>query len=323
MSHAFRFALRSARTEVGSVWRDKARRAEDLGYSTFLMSDHVAGPGPAMEGSGHPPGGLAVIPALMALAGATQTLRVGCRVMCIDYHHPVVLAKELATIDLLSDGRLEVGLGAGWLTAEYEALGIPFDPAGERIERLGEAVTVMKQLFGDDQVSFHGRHYDVDGFTGEPKPVQRPHPPIAIGGGGRKVLELAGRVADIVSFNYDNRSGLLGSDGVQRSTAERTARKVQWVRDGAGDRFDSVELEVGVNYFSVTSDAHAFATRAGEPVGLSADEMLVHPHALIGSVDAICDELVRRREAYGISYVSIHDDHAETFAPIAGRLAGT
>jgi probable F420-dependent oxidoreductase len=298
-----------------------ARQAEDLGYRTFLMSDHVAGPGPAMDRTGHPPGGLAVVPALMALADATERLRVGCRVMCIDYHHPVVLAKELATIDVLSDGRLEVGLGAGWLGGEYQALGIPFDPAPERIERLDEAVTLMRLLFQEGPVSFHGRHFRVDGFEGAPQPVQRPYPPIAIGGGSRRVLEMAGRQADIISFNYDNRSGLLGADGVQRSTAERTDQKVAWVRAGAGARFDDIELEVGVNYVAVTDDPLAAAERAGAASGLSATEMMAHPHALFGSIDGICDELQQRRERYGISYVSIHADHAVAFAPIVERLA--
>jgi probable F420-dependent oxidoreductase len=300
-----------------------ARRAEDLGYRTFLMSDHIAGPGVAMERTGHPPGGLAVAPALMALADATTKLRVGSRVSCIDYHHPVVLAKEMATIDLLSEGRLEVGLGAGWLAGEYEALGIPLDPAGVRIERLDEAVTLMKRLFGGGPVTFHGKHFHVEGFEGSPPPVQRPHPPIAIGGGARRVLQLAGRVADIVSLNYDNRSGLLGTEGVQSGDAEHTVQKLEWIRQGAGDRFNEVEVEIGIYFAAVTREPLAVAERLGATFGLTTSQIMSHPHMLLGSIDYLCDELERRREVYDISYVSLPEDQAVGFAPMVQRLAGT
>jgi probable F420-dependent oxidoreductase len=334
MTRPFRFAVRSSHinpvtgsarpgsSETATGWRDRARRIEDLGYSTFLVSDHVAGPGVAMEKTGHPPAGLAVSPALMALAAATTRLRVGSRVACIDYHHPVVLAKEMATIDLLSDGRLEVGLGAGWLTGEYEALGIPFEPAGTRIERLDEAVTLLKQLFQEGPVTFHGKHFHAEGFEGSPRPVQRPHPPITIGGGSRRVLELAGRQADIVSLNYDNSSGLLGSFGVQSGTAARTEDKLGWISQGAGERIDEVEIEIGVYFAAVTPDPLSVAEQLGARFGLSGKEMMIHPHALFGSVDHLGDELQRRREDYNISYFSIPESLAEEFAPVVEHLAG-
>jgi probable F420-dependent oxidoreductase len=322
MKRPFHFAVRASRPGSELSWRDMACRAEDLGYRTFLMADHVAGPGVAMERTGHPPGGLAVAPALMALADATTSLRVGSRVSCIDYHHPVVLAKEMATIDLLSEGRLEVGLGAGWLGGEYEALGIPFDAAGERIERLGEAVALMKNLFAGGQVTFRGKHFHVEGFEGAPRPVQLPHPPIAIGGGARRILQLAGRVADIVSFNYDNQSGLLGAAGVRSGGAEHTLQKLEWVREGAGDRFEDLEIEIGIYFAAVTREPLALAEELGTTFGLSTSEIMAHPHALFGSVDALCDELERRREVYNISYVSIPEDQAVAFAPVVQRLAG-
>lgn len=319
----FRFAVRSSQADSIGAWRDKARQAEDLGYFAFHVSDHVLGPGVAMERSSHPPAGLAAVPALMALADATSSLRIGARVMCLDYHHPVVLAKEMATIDLLSEGRLEVGLGAGWLTAEYEALGIPFDPAATRIDRLAEAVHLFKQLFADGPVSFQGKHFGVEGFEGAPKPVQRPHPPITIGGGSRRVLQLAAREADIVGINFDNRSGVLGVGGFARSGTDQTLQKVQWVRDGAGERRNDIEIEIGVYATAVTDDPSSVAERLGTTFGLTASDMMTHPHVLVGSVDGLCEELERRRAVYGISYFTVGEDSVSSFAPVVDRLAGT
>ena len=212
-----------------------------------------------MARAGHAGSGLAAIPALMALADATQQLRVGSRVICLDFRHPVVLANEMATIDVFSEGRLELGLGAGWLANEYEAMGIPVDPAPTRIDRLAEAVSLLKLLFGEGPVLFHGDHFHVEGVDGAPKPAQRPHPPIVIGGGGRRVLQLAGREADIVSLNFKNPSGALSPDGVQRSTEEFTVPKIEWIREGAGDRFDELQIDVGIYYTVVTDDARGVA----------------------------------------------------------------
>jgi len=153
-----------------------------------------------------------------------------------------------------------------------------------------------------------------------PKSIQKPHPPLMIGGGGRKVLSLAGREADIVSFNFNNRSGIIGPDGVQLSTHEETAKKIGWIRDAAGDRFADLELEIGAYFTFVTDDGAAVAKGMGDAFGLSEDEMVHHPHALIGTVDAICEELERRRELYGMSYVTIGDNALEAFAPVIARL---
>jgi probable F420-dependent oxidoreductase len=259
----------------------------------------------------------------MALADATDRLRLGSRVICMDYRHPVVLANELATIDLFSGGRLEVGLGAGWLASEYGAIGVPFDPAPTRIARLGEAVSLMKLLFGDDPVSFQGAFFHADGFEGAPKPVQRPHPPIVIGGGGRRILQLAGREADIVSLNYNNRSGVLGADGVRQSGELATREKIRWIRNGASDRFSQIQIDIGVYYTAVTDQAERVAGEIGSTYGLSAQEMIEHPHALIGSAGSICEELLRRRDAYGVSYWGIGADAAADFAPVVERLSGT
>jgi len=318
----FRFAVQSFSAPSGAAWRDRARRVEALGYAALHLADHFLGPGPALDASHHPLQELAAVPAMAAAAAATETLRVGCRVFCNDYRHPVLLAKEAATLDLLSGGRLELGLGAGWLRGEYEAAGLPFDDAGTRIARLEESVSLIKAIFAEAPVEHRGEHYQVSGFTGAPRPVQQPHPPLMIGGGSRRVLRLAAREADVVSFNFNNRSGVIGHDGVRTSTADATAEKLGWVREAAGARFPALELEIGAYFTFVTDTPEAVAGGLGQAMGLSAGEMMQHPHGLFGSVDAICEELERRRERYGISSVTVGDDALEAFAPVVARLAG-
>ncbi len=318
----FRFAVQSFSAKSAAEWRERARRAEDLGYEALHLADHFLGPGPALDSTHHPHQSLAAVPAIAAAAAATSTLRVGCRVFCNDYRHPVMLAKEAASLDWLSEGRLDLGLGAGWLRAEYAAAGIDFDPAGERIERLEEAIALLKALFSGDPVEHRGAHYTVSGFTGSPTPVQRPHPPIMIGGGGRRVLSLAAREADIVSFNFDNRSGVIGPAGVKSATAAATAEKVAWVREAAGPRFDQLELEIGVYFAFVSDGARRVAEGMAGAMGLSTDEMLDHPHGLFGDVETLCDTLEERRARYGTTRFAIGDDAFEAFAPVVARLAG-
>ncbi len=318
----FRFGVQSFSASSGKQWRERALRIEELGYSTLSLADHFIGPGPTQQATGHPPQELAAGPAMAVAAEATTRLRVGCRVYCNDYRHPVMLAKEAATLDLFSEGRLELGIGAGWLKGEYDSANIPFDPPGRRIDRLAEAVVLIKALMAEGEVNHKGDHYRVEGFEGCPRPVQRPHPPIMIGGGGKKVLSLAGREADIVSFNFNNRSGVLGADGVQSSTAELTEQKVAWVREAAGDRLDEIELEIAAYFTSVGDQAGDMANGMASVFGLSVEAMRAHPHALFGSVDEICDALESRRERYGISYVTVGDMQMEEFAPVVARLAG-
>lgn len=318
----FRFGVQSFSATSKTEWADKARRAEDLGYSVLSLADHIFGPGPAQEATSHPPQELAAVPAMAVAAEVTSTLRIACRVFCVDYRHPIVLAKESATLDLLSEGRMEIGIGAGWLQGEYEAVGIPFERPGLRISKLAEAIAIMKQHMGDAPIDFTGKHFSISGFEGRPKPVQKPHPPIMIGGGAERVLSLAGREADIVSFNFNNRSGVIGADGVQTSTAELTAQKVEWVKKAAGDRFPEIELEIGAYFTFVTDQAKSISDGMGSAFGLSGEEMRAHPHALFGSADAICEELERRRETYGISYVTIGDLQMQDFAPVVARLSG-
>jgi probable F420-dependent oxidoreductase len=319
MPRPFRFAVQSFSASSGKEWRERARRAEALGYSALHLADHVIGPGPAIAKSNHPIQELAAIPAMMAAADATTTLKVGCRVFCIDYQHPAVLAKQAATIDLLSDGRLELGLGAGWLAAEYEALGIALDPPGRRIARLAETIGAFRALFSGRELAIAGADVRLAGFAGAP---QRPFPPLMIGGGGRRVLSLAAREADIVSLNFDNRSGVLGPQGVRSGAADATAEKIRWVEAAAGARFAQLELEIGAYFTFVQAGAERVAAGLASAMGLTREEMLRHPHGLFGSVDAVCEELERRRAQYGISYVTIGEAALEPFAPVVARLAG-
>jgi len=322
MARPFRFAVQSFSASSGKEWRERAKKIEALGYSALHLADHILGPGPAIASTNHPVQELAAVPAIMMAAEATTRLRVGCRVFCIDYRQPAMLAKEAATIDLLSDGRLELGLGAGWLRAEYEATGIRFDTAPVRIARLAETVGALKALMGGSEVSIDGKDVRLHGFAGRPAPVQKPHPPIMIGGGGRRVLSLAGREAQIVSFNFNNRSGVIGPDGIRNSTADETEKKVAWVREAAGTRFDALELEIGAYFTFVTDQPKGIASGMAGAFGLTPDEMMRHPHALFGTPDAICEELERRRDAYGISYVTVPDTALDAFAPIVARLSG-
>lgn len=319
MPRPFRFAVQSFSAASGNEWRERARRIEALGYSALHLADHILGPGPAIAKTNHPIQELAAVPAMMSAAEATTTLRVGCRVFCIDYQHPAVLAKQAATIDLLSDGRVELGLGAGWLAAEYEALALRLDPPGARIARLEETVRAFRALFSGNEVTISGKSIQLAGFAGAPK---RPFPPLMIGGGGRRVLSLAAREADIVSLNFNNRSGVIGPDGVQSGTADATAEKIGWIKAAAGARFADLELEIGAYFTFVQPGAEQIAAGMGQALGLTPEEMLRHPHGLFGSVESVCEELERRRAQYGISYVTVGDSAFEAFAPVVARLAG-
>ena len=318
----FRFAVQSYAADSGDEWRNRARRVEELGYSAFHLADHFLGAGEALEAANHPIQNVASVPAIAVAAEATESLRVGCRVFCIDYREPVILAKEACTLDFFSGGRLELGLGAGWLRSEYEAVEIPFDKPSVRIARLEEMIGFLRAFAGDGPIDFQGDHIRASGFEGAPKPVQKPLPPIMIGGGSRRILELAAREADIVSLNFNNRSGVLGPDGVSTGTEEKTLEKIGWIREAAGDRMEDLELEVGAYFTAVTDNGRGAAEAFGGPMGLSADEVLASPHALMGTPEEIIEVLQRRRETMGISYITVPDREMEGFAPVVEALAG-
>jgi probable F420-dependent oxidoreductase len=298
-------------------WRDQVRRIEDLGYATVSVSDHFT-QGWVME----------PLVAMTAAAEATGRLRVLSLVLGNDYRHPVLVHKAVATLDVLSEGRVEVGLGAGWLRSDYQAAGMPLDPAGERIERLEEAVQVLTGLFGPGPLRFAGRHYRIDGLDGLPKPVQRPRPPLVIGGGGRRVLSVAGRHADVVSVNPSLRDGTVTASVLADATAERVAEKVAWVRQAAaaaGRPADAVELQMNLLLCRVERSSGRAAEAVSSLAGGSEVDPLVlgrSPAVLAGSVEQCVEALLAGRERFGISYVNVGGG-VEAAAPIVQRLAGT
>ena len=318
-NHPFRFAVQAYRPESGKAWRDLARRVEELGFSALHTSDHYLGPGPVSEATGHRPVTLAPIPAMAVAAEMTSTLRIGCRMFCVGYHSPYVLAKEIATLAELSGGRTEVGLGAGWLQAEYDAMGIPFPPAGERIRHLAEFVALLKDFLAGRPADTQGTHVRVSGMA--PLPLLEVPPPITIGGGAPRILRLAGAEASVVSINFNNRSGVVGTDSVATSGHEETVQKLGWVREGAGERFGELELEFAAYFLAVEGGATT-EEQVSAQTGLAGEELRTFPHALVGSVQAICEELERRRDVYGFSYVTVGDRAIDAFAPVVARLSG-
>lgn len=305
----FRFGVQCSFAGSGKEWAAKAARVEELGYATLCVPDHFDDQ-------------LAPIPALVAASAATSTLRLGTLVLDNDYRHPLLTAKEAATVDVLSGGRLELGMGAGWMRSDYEQAGIACDSPGVRIDRLEEGLAVVKGLLGGGRFSFSGRHYTITDHPGTPLPVQRPRPPILVGGGGRRILSLAGREADIVSVNFDLRSGSVGPQLGATATAEATAEKLRWVREAAGDRFDDIELSHTAYLTMVTDDREAVAGGLGSGFGLDADQVLAMPNFAIGTVVQIADELERRRDELGFSYVVVGGECHEAMAPVVARLAG-
>ncbi|MFM9036717.1 MAG: TIGR03621 family F420-dependent LLM class oxidoreductase [Actinomycetota bacterium] len=320
MSKPFRFGLQAYAPASGKDWRDLARKAEDMGFSSFHLADHVIGPGPALSATGHPVQTVAAIPAMAVAAEATNTIKIGCRVLCVDYRNPVMLAKEVATLDFFSEGRLELGLGAGWLQNEYEAMGIAFDRAGVRLDRMEEVIGLLRASFAEGELNIDGTHVHAVGFEAVPKPVRVP--PLMIGGGAKRVLTIAGREADIVSLNFDNSSGKLGPAGIGSSTAELTMQKIGWVKEGAGARFDQIEIEIAAYFTIVTPDGDGTRAKMAPMFGMTPEVLADHPNALIGSIDEICDRIVERREKFGISYVSFGASVIDAVAPVIDRLAG-
>ena len=282
-----------------------------MGYSTLYMPDHFGEQWGPLVG-------------LTVAAEATEKLNVGALVFDNDYRHPIVLAKEAATLDLVSEGRFEFGLGAGWLKSDYEQSGMPYDRPGVRIERLAEGLAIMKALWTDGKASFSGAHYQIADAVGDPRPYTRPHPRICIGGGGQRVLSLAAREADIVGFNATLTAGYVGPEAAATATADQFDQRVKWVRDAAGARFDQLELQCHTSFVQVTDDRRAFAEAMAPAFEIGAEEALEIPLVLVGTIDQMCETLQERRERYGFSYWVVSGDSGmEPFAPVVERLAGT
>ncbi|MBO0706521.1 MAG: TIGR03621 family F420-dependent LLM class oxidoreductase [Candidatus Dormibacteraeota bacterium] len=297
MTHPFRFGVVTAFARSGDEWADKARRVESLGYSTLVMPDNLQYT-------------LEPFPALAVAAAATRTLRVGTYVLANDYRNPVLLAKEAATLDLLSGGRLELGLGAGRPDAagDNRMLGLPFDRGGVRVSRLGESLALIKRLLSGETATASGPHYAASEAQVTPPPVQKPHPPILVAGIGPRLLSLAAREADIVAFSW-----------APTETEEGAAGKVGLVREAAGSGFD--RLELNLNLMAVADRVPRFIS--GQ-MGLDAARLAAAGSvaAVTGGTDEMCETLLRRRERLGISYLLVADELMDPLAPVVERLTG-
>jgi probable F420-dependent oxidoreductase len=304
----FRFGIQIANATSRKDWLEKTRKASDLGYSSMFMPDHFGDQ-------------LGPVPALMTVA-ENSDLRVGTLVLDNDYKHPVVLAKEAATIDLLTEGRLELGIGAGWMRTDYEQSGIVYDPPKVRVDRFEEGLKVLKGAFGDGPFSFEGKHYTITNYEGFPKPVQKPNPPILIGAGGKRMLSIAAREADIIGVNPNLSPGEVNMEVGQDGTAERFDEKLRWVKQAAGDRFDDIEFNTLIFIGIITDDRMASAANFAPMFGLTPEQGLEVPLALVGTVDQICETLIERRERWNISYYTLSEGLLESFGPVIERMAG-
>lgn len=298
---------------LGNVAADQlvatARRAEELGFHSVTMPDHLDDqPAPLI--------------ALSAVAASTRTIRVLPLVLANDYRQPAVLAKELASIDALSGGRLEFGIGAGWMTSDYEFAGITSDSPGTRIRRLGESVDIIAGLLRGETVDHDGEFYSVHGGLSQPHPVQDGGVPLMLAGGKEKMLTLAGEKADIVGINPGLTAGVIDERAGRDATADRTDQKLAWVRSAAGSRFDSIVLQTRIHLAMITDEREAVAAEMAPLLGISSEDALSSPHALVGNVAQVVEEVQRWRERWGMSYVAIDAAAIEDFAPVVEALDG-
>ena len=305
----FRFGVNMWHGPTRAEWAAKARRVEDLGFDTLTVPDHLTDL-------------MAPMPAALAAADATKHLRIGTNVLNNDLRHPLLVAREAATIDVLSNGRFQLGLGAGSIQAEYQQAGIAFDSGGTRVARLGEAVTIIKGLLASENVTFAGRHYQVTGHAIAPLPLQRPLP-ILIGGNGPRLLTLAAHQADIVGLSGITFRPSGAPPDLSAWKVSAVEQRVQLIRNAAGERCDRIELNVLVQRVVITEDRHGAAeelTRRWPQ--LSVDDILASPYVLIGTVDQIAEHLQVRRERWGFSYYVVFEPYIDAFAPVVARLAG-
>jgi probable F420-dependent oxidoreductase len=303
----FRFGVLAEVAPTMSAWRDQARMAEGLGYSTLYISDHLdAQFGPLV--------------ATTVAAEATSTLHVGSLMLNNDLRNPVVLAKEIATLGLAAEGRVEVGLGAGWLRSDYAQAGIEYDEPAVRVDRLAESLTVMKTLWSEGEATFTGRYYAVLGARCDPRPASPPR--VIVGGGSRRILTVAAEQADTVGVNTSLASGEKGGDLASQATFDHFDRCLAWVREGAGDRFSSIELQIVAFAVRVVASRRA-AARTATMLGLPGEDALELPIVLIGTEDELCEQLLQRRERWGFTNIVVPGEAMESFAPVVARLADT
>lgn len=306
----FRFGIQLSKAESLASWRKTARKIEDLGYSTLFIPDHFEDQyGPLV--------------ALTVAAEATTSLKVGSLVFDNDYRHPLVLAKECATLDLASEGRLEVGIGAGWMRTDYDQSGIAYDAPAVRVSRMEEGVKVIKALWADEHVDFEGEHYRLTGAVGLPRPHTAGGPPLIIGGGSKRVLSFAAKTADIVGINPSLRSGNVGPETMATISPAHYAERVAWVREAAGDRFEEIELQSLVFMARIGRPQAEVAEELSKLVGFPPEDVAASPIGLFGTEEEIVETLETRRAESGFSYWVLHEGEIDYFAPIVARLAGS
>jgi probable F420-dependent oxidoreductase len=305
--HPFRFAVQQASARSGEKWVALARRAETLGYDVLVMPDHLGRQ-------------LSPFAALGAAAAATTRLRVGAFVFANDYRHPLMLAREAATLDLLSGGRFEMGLGAGWMTSDYRQLGMAYDPAPRRIDRLAEAAPLIARLLAGETVTHSGQHYQLDRATVGVETVQKPRPPLAIGAGGPRMLKLAAREADIVGLvpGFDAH----GRIHVRQATETATARKIGLIREAAGDRFERLEINLWLADAGLIGSGNSLLGSVAAAARWAPTAIYGSPYVLYGTLNSARERLLRRRDRLGISYYTIPSRAMESMAPLVEALSG-
>jgi probable F420-dependent oxidoreductase len=316
MPRPFRFGVQLFKLR-GNEWEDRVRRVEELGYSSVFWPDHF---GDQWE----------PIAALAAAAAVTKRLRIGSLVLDIDYRHPVVLAKASATIHLLSEGRHEFGLGAGWMQTDYDEAGIPYDRPGVRIERMEEALQIIRSMWTQEKTSFSGKHYRITEVAQAADLPPDGPPKVLVGGGGKRVLSIAGRYADIVGINATMHEGKVTNETARDLAPERVREKISWVREAASkaDRnVDEIELNSLVFLVAFTDDPKGLREGLAQNTGMTPEQVANCPIFLTGSASEICDRLEKQREETGISYIVIQgqnraiiEQFAESVvAPLSGR----
>jgi probable F420-dependent oxidoreductase len=302
-----RFAPQSPLPRTARGWADKVRGLEDLGYSVVTLTDHADAPYAALVG-------------LAAAAGATSRLRVGTMVTAADLRYPFMLAKEAATLAMLSDGRFELGIGAGWDADDYAATGLTFDRPGRRIERLAEYVSILRRLWSGDALDHDGEHWHAR-VTESAAATCKASVPLLIGGGGRRVLSLAAEQADIVGVNVPIPGGAFGADAVAAATRQATLERIGWIRAAAGARFDEIELSIAP-LTVVTDDRAATIEAVAARFGQPPEHVAASPLFLIGSAASIADDLESRRQDYGFSYVVFTGGSETALGPLVHELTG-
>lgn len=309
MTQPFRFGIQLTTPFEGMTWLDTARKVEDSGYSSLLMPDHFGNQfGP--------------VSALSAAAAVTSTLRVGALVFGNDYRHPVTLAMEMATLDQISEGRVEFGIGAGWMQSDYDQAGLTYDSPGTRIERLQESIDIIKKCWAGEPFDFAGTHYTISGYDGFPKPFTPGGPPIMIGGGGPRMLGVATRNADIVAITANLRAGVVGPDAVTDSMPDAFDTKYARVAEVAGDKLDDLELSSLTMATIITDDPESTINGMAELFGGDPAVIADSPMFLVGTVDHIVDTLIERRERWGFNYVVVQpSDESADFTKVIERLS--